>query len=42
MFTVVHDNNMTPHFPEDELGKNSPLYSAKYSINNFVVDLIKY
>jgi hypothetical protein len=39
---VVQDNNMTPHFPEDELGKNSLLYSAKYCINDFLVDLIKY
>jgi hypothetical protein len=42
MFTVVQHNNMTPHFPEDELGKNSLLYSAKYGITDFLVDLIKY
>jgi len=33
-FTVVQDNNITPHFPEDELGKNSLIYSDKYGIND--------
>jgi len=42
MFTVVQDNNITPHFPEDELEKNSLLYSDKYGINDFLVNLIKY
>jgi len=42
MFTVVQDNSITPHFPGDELGKNSLLYSDKYGINDFLVDLIEY
>jgi hypothetical protein len=27
MFSVVQDNNMTPHFPEDELGKKILSYN---------------